>query len=58
MSASRKTPSVIEDKIEIGLDFYYTPEHYNDCLTSILIPHGIERNPRILSRYFINVNNK
>ena len=40
MSANRKTPLIIEDNTEIGLDFYYTPEHYNDCLTSILIPHG------------------
>lgn len=38
--SDRRPPLIIEDNLEIDLNHYYIPFHYNDTLKHLLIPHG------------------
>lgn len=37
---SRHEPYYIHDNDEIALEYYYIPQHYQDSLSALLIPHG------------------
>ena len=41
LAQDRRNPLIIDENAEIKLDYFYIPLHYQDTISSILIPHGM-----------------